>query len=52
MGSGERVDAVLLGTLAQFEQLLSTLDWEDGLETVAREIGETLGLESAAMALE
>ncbi|ADD06114.1 folylpolyglutamate synthase / 7,8-dihydropteroate reductase / dihydropteroate synthase [Natrialba magadii ATCC 43099] len=49
-GHEERVDAVLMGTLAQFEQLVSTLDREDGLETVAREIGETLGLESAATA--
>ncbi|WP_049912744.1 dihydropteroate synthase [Natrialba hulunbeirensis] len=47
---GERVDVVLMGTLAQFEQLVSTVDHEDGLETVAREIGETLGLESASNA--
>ncbi|ELY94311.1 dihydropteroate synthase [Natrialba chahannaoensis JCM 10990] len=47
---GERVDVVLMGTLAQFEELVSTVDREDGLETVAREIGETVGIESTSNA--
>ncbi|APW99581.1 dihydropteroate synthase [Halobiforma lacisalsi AJ5] len=45
----ERVDAVLMGTLAQFEELLESIDDESGpsgLADVARELRSTLEIES------
>ncbi|OVE85540.1 dihydropteroate synthase [Natronolimnobius baerhuensis] len=46
--AGERVEAVLMGTLAQFEGLIDTLESEstgDGLAAVTRHLRETIGLE-------
>ncbi len=43
----ERVDAVLMGTLAQFDRLTTTLDTQGGgLPEIGRELRKTIGLET------
>jgi dihydrofolate synthase / dihydropteroate synthase len=45
--SGEAVDAVLMGTLAQFERLVGRLeDRDDGLAEIARELRERLEIDA------